>query len=278
MEKTIERMSQDLARARYAKRTCDCYLAEAERLFRRFGRPLAELTRDELRTFVDEMHARGWSASTVVGKQAAIAFLYRKTLGRPDLVSFLCRPRMCQRLPAVLSAQETSALLRAIEKPCYLGICLVMYDAGLRLSEALGLEISDIDAPREVIRVRHGKGDKQRETKLSQTLYRWLRQYWARQRPPAPYLFSTRRTGKPPQPDTVCKAIAQAAEQAGIGKHVTPHVLRHTYATLMLEHGVDVRVLSELLGHKSVQTTARYARVTRKLVRKSPSPLELPPT
>jgi site-specific recombinase XerD len=154
---------------------------------------------------------------------------------------------------------------------------MVLYGAGLRITEALALEVTDIDAARGVIRVRHGKGNKAREAKLSPTLYQWLRQYWARQRPPLPYLFASRKTGRPPTAETVRAALAHAAKQAWIGKRVTPHVLRHSFATHLLEQGTDVRVVGALLGHASLQSTARYAKVTEKLVRQTPSPIDLLP-
>jgi site-specific recombinase XerD len=154
---------------------------------------------------------------------------------------------------------------------------MVMYGAGLRITEALALEVRDIDGARGVLRVRHGKGDKAREAKLSPSLYAWLRQYWARVRPPMPYLFASPRTGKPPKSDTLRKALKHAAKDAWIKKRVTPHVLRHSFATHLLEHGTDVRVVGALLGHTSLKSTARYARVTEKLVRETPSPLDLLP-
>ena len=125
--------------------------------------------------------------------------------------------------------------------------------------------------------MRHGKGDKAREAKLSPSLYQWLRDYWFHEQPRAPYLFASKRTGKLPGPDTVRKALGKAAKAAWIKKRVTPHVLRHSFATHLLEQGTDVRVVGALLGHACLQTTARYTRVTEKLVRETPSPLDLLP-
>ena len=277
MDKSIAQMGQDLAFARYAKSTQKKYLGTAEHLSSRFGRPVAELTREELRTYVEEIVSRGKSASWVTIELGALSFLYRKTLGRPELVSFISYPKKHSPLPTVLSLEEVGALIRAIRHPLYQAIVMVMYGAGLRITEALALEVTDIDGARGVIRVRHGKGDKAREAKLSQSLYTWLRQYWARERPPAPYLFASRKTAKPPIATTVRKALAQAAKQAWIKKRVTPHVLRHSFATHLLEEGTDVRVVGALLGHASIRSTARYARVTEKLVRGTPSPLDLLP-
>jgi site-specific recombinase XerD len=223
------------------------------------------------------MAARGKSASRLITHLAALSFLYRKTLGRPELVSFVSYPKRHRPLPTVLSLDEVGAVLNAVRHPCYQAVVMVIYGAGLRITEALALEVTDIDAARGVIRVRHGKGNKAREAKLSPTLYNWLRQYWVRQRPPLPYLFASRKTGKPPMAATIRAAIAHAAKQAWIGKRVTPHVLRHCFATHLLEQGTDVRVVGALLGHASLQSTARYAKVTEKLVRQTPSPIDLLP-
>jgi site-specific recombinase XerD len=277
VDKSIEQMGQDLALARYAKRTCKGYLATVRHLSSRFERPVAELTRDDLRVYVEELAACGKSTSWLVTQLAAVAFLYRKTLGRPELVSFVSYPRKHRPLPTVLSLEEVGGLLRGIKSARYQAVAMTMYGAGLRISEAVALEVGDIDGARGVIRIRHGKGDKQREAKLSPTLYDWLREYWAHERPPQPYLFASRRTGKPPSDATVRRAIALAAKDALIRKRVTPHALRHSFATHLLEHGTDVRVVQALLGHDSITSTQRYARVTEKLVRETPSPLDLLP-
>lgn len=277
MDKSIIRMQQDLARARYADSTQSTYLGTIKQLAERFERPIVELTRDDVRTFVDEILARGHSASRVKQHFSALTFLYRKTLGLPEFASFISYPKQHSALPMILSLEETQALLGAIHHPVYQAITMVLYGSGLRISEALPLEVTDIDGPRGVILVRHGKGNKAREAKLSELLYQYLRHYWARVRPPKPYLFVSPVTGKPPSAQTVRLAIACAIEEAGIKKHVTPHVLRHSFATHLLEEGTDIRVVSALLGHESIRTTARYARVTEKLVRQTPSPLDLLP-
>jgi integrase/recombinase XerD len=277
MDKTIEQLGQDLALAKYAKSTRSMYMSTAEHLVKRFGRPPGEITREELRTYVEELTRRGKSPSWMATQMSALLFLYRKTMGQPDRVSFLKYPRRPRPLPTVLSLEEVGGLLGAIRVARYQAIAMTLYGAGLRIFEALKLEVTDIDGARGVIQVHHGKGDKAREAKLSPTLYTWLRQYWARERPPLPYLFASRRTGKPPRAEAVRTALKHAAKQAWIKKHVTPHVLRHSFATHLLEQGTDVRVVAALLGHSCLQSTAHYARVTEKLVRQTPSPLDLLP-
>lgn len=275
MDKSIEQMSQDLARAGYAKTTQLRYQKRVRHLADYFGRPVADLTREEIRQYVDSF-GTSTSPSTLGGKLSALLFLYRKTLGRPELVSFIKFPKPYSRLPEVLGLQEVDRVLRAIRVRRYQAIAMVMYGAGLRLSEALALEVSDIDGARGVIHVRHGKGNKAREAKLSPSLYTWLRQYWDRERPPLPYLFAN-KSGNLPCHRTVREALSRAGKQARIKKPVGPHVLRHSFATHLLEQGTDVRVVGALLGHASLTSTMRYARVTEKLVRQTPSPLDLLP-
>ena len=277
MDKSIERLGQDLARANYAEKTRKAYVQTAGELAQRCGKPLAELTRDDLRGYVDSLQGGNLSPHQQASRLGAVLFLFRRTLGRPELVSFIKLPRRHSPLPSVLSLDEVHALLRAVRHRRYQAIAMVMYGAGLRISEALALEVRDIDGARGVLQVRHGKGNKAREAKLSPSLYAWLRQYWAKERPPLPYLFASPKTGKLPQLATVRKALARAAKEAWIKKRVTPHVLRHSFATHLLDEGTDVHVVRELLGHASLSSTARYARVTQKRVRETPSPLDLLP-
>jgi site-specific recombinase XerD len=278
MDKNIEQMAQDLAFAGYSQSTQKSYLKTVKHMAGHFGRPVGELRRDELRDYVELLRGRGRSASWLKMELAAIVFLYAKTLGRPTDVSFVVWPRQYSPLPVVLSQDEVAAFLEALRHPVYRAIAMVLYGAGLRIEEALALEVSDIDGARGVLRVRHGKGNRAREVKLSPALYQWLRRHWDRERPPLPYLLASRRTGRPPTQAAVRRAFALAEEQARLTKRVRPHVLRHSYATHLLEAGTDVRIIQALLGHRSVQTTMRYTHVSMALVQQTPSPLELLPS
>jgi integrase/recombinase XerD len=277
MDPTIEQLTRDLALAKYSERTREGYVRAATRLAASCNRPIAKLTRDDLRTFVEAQTSNGATAAVLNQTLCGVLFLFRRTLGRPELVSFIKLPRRRSPLPAVLSIDEVHALLQAIREPLYHAIAMVMYGAGLRIDETLALEVRDIDGARGVIHVRHGKGDKAREAKLTPVLYECLRRYWASARPPMPYLFASRTTGKPPQKATVRKALARAGKDAWIKKPVRPHILRHSFATHLLDQGVDIRVVQALLGHESIRTTARYTRVTQKRIRETPSPLDLLP-
>jgi integrase/recombinase XerD len=278
MDKSIEQMGQDLARGEYSKSTRRQYLKTAENLAGHVGRPVAELGREDLRAYVEHLHGQRRSASWLKMQLGAIVFLYSKTLGRPTDVSFVVWPRQYSPLPTVLSQAEVAAFLEALRHSVYRMVAMVLYGTGLRIDEALALEVSDIDGARGVLRVRHGKGNRAREVKLSPALYASLRSYWDKERPVHPYLFVSRRTRRPLLPDAVRRAFALAAEQAGITKPVRPHVLRHSYATHLLDAGTDVRVIQALLGHGSLQTTMRYTRVSTALVQKVPSPLDLLPS
>jgi len=278
MDKSIEQMAQDLAFASYSQSTQKSYLRTVKAFAAHFGRPVADIGRSELREYVELLRGRGRSASWLKVQLGALVFLYARTLGRPTDVSFVVWPKQYSPLPPVLSQGEVDAFLQAVGHPVYLAIAMVLYGTGLRIDEALALEVKDIDGARGVLRVRHGKGNRAREVKLSPTLYQWLRNYWDKERPQLPYLFTSRRTGRPPTQDAVRSAFAAAAEQARITKPVRPHVLRHSFATHLLDAGTDVRVIQVLLGHRSLQTTMRYTRVSTAIVQKAPSPLDLLPS
>lgn len=276
MDKTIVQFGQDLARAGYTEATCSDYLKCAEGLAAVLRCPIAEATREQVRQYVDTLAERGLSPTMERRTLCALLFVFRRTLGKPEFVSFIKLRRRYSKLPVVLSHREVHALLNSIENRRYQAVAMVMYGTGLRVSEAIRLTIRDIDSERGVIQVRCGKGGKPRQVQLSDRLCQWLRQYWDRERPPAPYLFAN-QLGQLPAKGTMQKVLKLAAEQAGVKKHVTPHVLRHCFATHLLEEGTDVRVVSALLGHASISTTARYTHVTRKIVRQTPSPLDLLP-
>ncbi|MGK4001431.1 tyrosine-type recombinase/integrase [Sorangium sp. So ce1036] len=182
--------------AGYSISTRKQHLATVEELAAHFGRPVAELGRDELRADVEHLWTQQRSASWLKMKLSAMAFVYRKTLGRPKDVSFIGWPKQRWPLPTVLSADEVQALLRALANRRHRAIGMVLYGAGLRISEALALEVTDIDGARGVLRVRHGKGNRALEAKLSPALYVWLRRYWAAERPPRPYLLASAHSGR----------------------------------------------------------------------------------
>ena len=275
MSQLRNQMIEDLELGGYAETTRRNYIAAIRELAVYFDRSPAVLTREELRTYVTHLReSRCKSASRLRGHLAAIRFLYTKTLGQEDKVSFLSWPSAPQRLPSVLSVEEVAALLRALRVPTYRMAATTLYATGMRVNELCMLETRDVHAHRRVIHVRNGKGRKERFVPLSARLLGELRAYWKLARPEPPFLFAASIARGPIRAVTIRKAIHRAADEAGLTKRVTPHVLRHSCATHLLEAGVDVRVIQAVLGHGSISTTTRYARVSVTLLRQADRLLE----
>jgi len=277
MGKIRDRMQQDLAMAGYAPGTQKQYLGAAVRFVKRFRLSPEQMGQEHLRAHVAELGASGIGASALKVQIAGLKFLYEKTLGRPTEVAWMSWPRAPRGLPRMLDMVEVVALLGALTSPLYRIVALVMYATGLRITEAVTLQVTDIDAARDVIRVR-GKGGKMREVKLGAKLLGALRAYWRAARPPLPSLFVSPRTGQPVRAEAVRMAIRRACVDAGMRKRVTPHMLRHSFASHLMDAGTDVRVIQQLLGHASVSTTQRYTHVSTGRIAAVESPLErLPP-
>jgi len=207
----------------------------------------------------------------------ALRFLYRHTLHRDWIVQHIPFPRKESRLPEVLSAAEVSRLLAAIPELKYRVLLTTIYATGLRASEALHLQVSDIDSRRHTVRVRQGKGHKDRYVMLSAKLLRLLRRYW-KVAHPATWLFAGASPDRPLSLECLQRAVQRARRASGLTKRLTAHTLRHSFATHLLESGTNIRVIQVLLGHNSLRTTARYTHVTTAALASTVSPLEaLPP-
>jgi site-specific recombinase XerD len=270
------RMQQDLERGEYSALTIAAYLS-CVRLFVDHcgGRSPLRLGREEMRSFVDHLMERDLSGQRVRQYLAALKFLYARTLGRPDEVSWMKYPRVKRRTPTILSGSEVKRLLAAIERPVLRAIAMVLYGSGLRIGEALVLEVKDVLSDRGLLHVRAGKGGHERFAMLSPRLLSSLREYWRAVRPKPPLLFPSPRTGGPIDGRALRRALHHAAHAAKIQKHVTPHVLRHSFATHLLEMGTEMRVIQQLLGHMSMSSTAIYAQVSTSLVQRTRSPLDV---
>jgi len=196
-------------------------------------------------------------------------------LDRPECAARLPRARGQQRLPAVLSGSEVEAVLGQFRSVVHQTLALLCYGAGLRLSEACRLSIADIDSKRGVLHIRKAKGHKDRFVTMGPRLLAALRQCWKERRPRGPYLFEGKTPGRPLHVTCFQKALTLAALRAGIDKKVSPHVLRHSYATHMMEAGADLRSIQLQLGHASIRTTTRYLHLTHARRKSLPSPLDL---
>jgi integrase/recombinase XerD len=269
------RMKQDLARAGLAEITQKHYLADARALVAHFRRPPAELTQDDLRQYLTILEGRPIGVSRVQRHLAAIKLLFTRTLGQPEKVAWISFPSPPKRLPRILAQDQVKALLEALELPVLRVIVMVLYATGLRISEACSLKVTDIDSKRMVVRTV-GKGNKERLTVLSPVLLGVLRSYWLAERPALPYLFTNKRSklGRPVSPDKVQQAVRVARQLAGIKTAVTPHLLRHSFATHLHEAGTELSVIQHLLGHANIRTTTRYAQVSTRMIQAVKSPLD----
>jgi site-specific recombinase XerD len=273
MNVVFEQLRSDLELAGYAVQTRAIYLRAARDLAKFYGRSPVMLGSTELRRWVDRLARSGISSQRRRQHHAALRFLYARTLGQPNVTSFLSWPRDRERLAVVLSAAEVHRLLGALRSPTYRVFFTLLYATGLRLREACLLETRDIDAARGIIQVRNGKGGRERIVMLSPRLLRILRTYWSVVRPAAPWLFASSR-GKALNGEVARTALRRAARAARVTVPVTPRVLRHTFATHLLEAGTDVRVVQVLLGHRSIRTTVRYVHVSTQVIAQVESPLE----
>jgi site-specific recombinase XerD len=274
MGKLQDRMIEDLKLSGYSATTRRIYVLYATRFARYFRRSPETMGERELRRyFLYLLEERKVSHGTYRQAYSALKFLYTVTLRRRFEIP--CLPRRCRPrpLPEVLSGSEVRRLLEAFRSAKYRMLVMTMYGAGLRVSEACRLRPADIDARRMLIHVRLGKGKKDRFVTLSRRLLKAMRVYWRTHRP-QDYFFPGRDVG-PVSPESVRKAVHRAARDAGLRKRVTPHLLRHSFATHLLETGTDVTVIRSLLGHRQITTTANYSKVTNGLISRVRTPLDL---
>lgn len=270
-----KRMIETLELRGVSPKTVKLYVDCAARFARHFGRSPEHLGSEEVRQYLLYLiHERKVAWGTYKQALAALRFLYRWVLNRGDVVQDIRAPRPERRLPVVLSFAEVHRFFAAITSFKHRTLLMFAYAAGLRVSEASRVRVADIDSERMVIRVVLGKRKKDRYTILSPLLLKMLRHYWWAARP-KDYLFPSRgRTGHVTN-GTVQHACIEARAAAGLAKEVTPHTLRHSFATHLLEAGTDLRVIQELLGHANPRTTALYTHVSKALIGKTKSPLDL---
>ena len=275
MEKLRDRMEADLTLGGYSAWTVKIYLDCAKKFAEHFPHPPGRMGEAEVREYLLYLiKRRKLSRSYIKQVRAALIFLYRVTLKRPMEVANLPTMRRQQRLPKVLSGSEMIALLGATESPKYRLILMTMYGGGLRIFEACQLTASDIDSKRMLIHVRLGKGGRDRYTVLSKRLLADLRDYYSAARPQT-WLFPGLSEDEHVTTQSVRKVLAKAVTAAGITKRVTPHTLRHSFATHLIESGLDVTVVQELLGHRSLNATMIYTHISVDHIGRTQSPLDL---
>ena len=279
MTKFRERMREELVRRNSAESTIRCYLRIVEDFHQYAGKRLNHLGPDDLRHYhAHLLEEQKLAVRTVVQHVAAVRFLYCKTLKRRDMKEDLPYPRNYRRqLPVILSPDEVARVIDAARNLYHRAMLMTLYSCGLRQIEVCRLKVSDIDSQRMMLRITHGKGGVDRDVPLSPTLLETLREYWRWMRPKT-YLFPGTengwRTDKPITAKMVWAAVNLAAKRAGITKHVSPHLLRHSYATHQLEAGMDLKTLQVLLGHEDLATTSRYLHLSQKHLQAVSTPLD----
>jgi integrase/recombinase XerD len=273
------RMLEDMKMRGLGSHTQIDYVRHVCRFASFLGRPPDTATVDDLRRYQLYQHESGVGPAMINSSVSGLRFLFSVTLRRPELSRCLVVTRAPRNLPDVLSVEEAARLLEAAPGMKYRAALGVAYGAGLRVSEVAHLKVDDIDSKRMLIRVEQGKGRKDRNAMLSPQLLQLLRLWWSEGRRrsimlPHGWLFPGQRHTDPISTRQLHRAVHEAAERAGIRKRVSPHTLRHSFATHLLEDGVDIRVIQVLLGHSKLETTALYTKVATRVIHAVTSPLD----
>jgi len=268
-----QRMIDDMRARRFSEDTQRDYVRNVRNFTVFLDRSPDTATKEDLRRFQLHMAQQQISPGSINAAIAALRFFFTATLERPGLVRPLRIVTEPRRAPVVLSQEEVARLLEAAPGLKYKAALSVAYGAGLRVSEVANLKVSDIDSQRMTLRVEQGKGQRDRYVMLSPQLLELLRDWWQAARPQV-WLFPGQNPINPMTPRQLNRAVTAAKTLAGITKRVSPHTLRHSFATHLLEQGVDIRVIQVLLGHAKLETTALYTRVAVNTVRDIKSPLE----
>jgi integrase/recombinase XerD len=267
------RMIEDMTIRKLAAKTQHDYLQRVKNFTAYLGRSPDMASSEDVRRYQLHLTASGVGVPTVNQTVSTLRFFFKVTLGRPDLVERTTFVREPRKLPVVLSPEEVVRLLDAAPGLKYKAALSVAYGAGLRVSEVVALKVSDIDSKRMIIRVEQGKGRKDRYVMLSPHLLELLRAWYKAARPQG-WLFPGRDRVQPMTTRQLNRACHAAANMAEIGKPVSMHTLRHSFATHLLEQNIDIRVIQVLLGHAKLDTTALYTRVATKTIQQVMSPLD----
>lgn len=278
MSRLREKMDQDMALRGLSPNTRATYLHCVSVFVRHFMRSPRGMGAEDLRSFLlDLLEVKKRAASTIAVYVGALRFLFWVTLRRKDIDFLdLPRPKIPIKLPSVLSESEVVQLFGAIESLKHRAILMTAYGSGLRITEVCRLRVEDIDSERMVVIVRNAKRGRERHTVLGARSLAVLRVYWKAARPKGPHLFPGRKGAKAPTITraAVSRALKQAVGKAGLTKRVTPHTLRHSFATHLIENGTDLRTVQVLLGHASIRSTTRYVHLTEARLAGLVSPLD----
>jgi integrase/recombinase XerD len=267
------RMIEDMTVRNFVEKTRNDYIRHVKSFTGFLGRLPDTATAEDLRRFQLHQTETGVRAPSINGAVAALRFFFTVTLDRPEMARHLTFVREPRKIPVVLSPEEVARLLEAAPGPKYKAALSAAYGAGLRVSEVVALKVSDVDSKRMLLRIEQGKGQKDRFAMLSPQLLELLRDWYRIARPPV-WLFPGRDPMLPLTTRQFNRTVHAAADMAEIKKRVTPHTLRHSFATHLLEQNIDVRMIQVLLGHAKLDTTALYTRVATNTIRAVMSPLD----
>lgn len=280
MTRLRKRMVEELQRRNYSPNTIRPYLYAVEDFARYFGKSPDKLGQEHLRQY--QLHLVNdckLTVETIGGRISAIRFFFVKVLRRPYREIDLVYPKRPERLPVILSEEEVARLIDSACSSYHRVILMTLYGTGLRREELSRLKLTDVDSQRMVIHVRQGKGNKDRDVTLSPRLLEVLRTYW-RWRKPKVYLFPSLYRNRPEQPitsKTIWYAVREAARRAGIKKKVSPHILRHSWATHLLERGTDLKAIQVLLGHVDLESTTIYLHLSQRHLQNVNNPIDALP-
>jgi len=268
-----QRMIEDMMVRNFVEKTRNDYIRNVKTLAAFLKRSPDTATPEDLRRFQLHQTQSGVRPPGINSSVTALRFFFTVTLDRPDMARHLTFVREPRKIPAVLSSDDVSRLLEAAPGPKYKAALSVAYGAGLRVSEVVALKVSDVDSKRMLLKVEQGKGRKDRLAMLSPQLLELLRD-WYRISRPRIWLFPGQDPTNHLTPRQLNRAVHAAAHMAGIKKRVTPHTLRHSFATHLLEQNVNIRVIQTLLGHVKLDTTALYTQIATNTIRAVTSPLD----
>ena len=273
------RFTEDMTVRGFSEKTRRGYIRIVTRFVAFLERSPATATAEDIRRFQVQQSTSGMGAPAMNSNVAALRFFFTYTLDRPDLARKLIRIPYPRKLPNVLAPDEVARLIAATTCLKHRAVLSVAYGAGLRVAEVASLKVGDIDSERMLISVVRGKGGRSRHALLSPDLLVLLRAWWHEGRRdgvmrPGGWLFPGQDPANPITTRQLRRVVEAAAAAAGLTKHVSPHTLRHSFATHLLEDGVDIRVIQVLLGHAKLDNTALYTRVATKMVRTVTSPLD----